>query len=225
MGSARTLLTLVRHGQTSANIDGVWHGSTNSPLTEHGHGQAAAAAAFIEANHKPVAKVYASPLDRAHHTAEKIADRLGLTPELDPGLAEIAEEGARLTAVDYLRAFQERIDVAVALSALLEDYDFLLTPTVPIAAFEAGVEVPKVWPHKRWQTWSPFSLPFNLSQQPAVTVPCGLTADGLPVGLQVVAAKHRDHLTLQAAWAYEVARSNDGVFTRPLTSVREPNQG
>ncbi len=88
MGSARTLLTLVRHGQTSANIDGVWHGSTNSPLTEHGHGQAAAAAAFIEANHKPVGTVYASPLDRAHHTAEKIADRLGLTPELDPGLVE-----------------------------------------------------------------------------------------------------------------------------------------
>ncbi len=154
---------------------------------------------------------------------------MGLDPGqrdlLDPGFADIAEEGVRLTAVDYLKAFQERIDVAVALSALLEDYDFLLTPTMPIAAFEAGVEVPKVWPHKRWQTWSPFSLPFNLSQQPAVTVPCGLTADGLPVGLQVVAAKHRDRLTLQAAWAYEVARSNDGLFTRPLTSVREPNQG
>jgi broad specificity phosphatase PhoE len=88
MGSNRTLLTIVRHGQTSANIDRVWHGSTNTPLTAHGRGQAAAAAAFIEANHKPVQNIYASPLDRAHHTAEAIAERLGLTPEIDPGLAE-----------------------------------------------------------------------------------------------------------------------------------------
>ena len=88
MESSRTILTLVRHGQTSANIDGVWHGSTNTPLTAHGHGQAAAAAAFIEANCKPVGTVYASPLDRAHHTAMRIAERLGLIPQIDPGLAE-----------------------------------------------------------------------------------------------------------------------------------------
>ncbi len=154
----------------------------------------------------------------------------GLDPErqalLDPGLAEIAEEGARLTALDYMKAVQERIDVAVALSALLSDFDLLITPTVPIAAFEAGAEVPSTWPHKRWQTWSPFSVPFNLSQQPAVTVPCGLTADGLPVGLQVVAARHRDDLALRAARAYETARSDgDDAFTRPLAMVRAVGQG
>ena len=88
MNSSHTLLTIVRHGQTSANLEAVWHGSTNTPLTDHGHGQAAAAAAFIEANFKPVSTVYASPLDRAHHTAEPIARRLGLVPQIDPGLAE-----------------------------------------------------------------------------------------------------------------------------------------
>jgi broad specificity phosphatase PhoE len=88
MQSERTLLTIVRHGQTSANIDRVWHGSTNTPLTEFGRGQAAAAAAFIEANHKPVRNIYASPLDRAQHTAEAIATRLGLVPEIESGLAE-----------------------------------------------------------------------------------------------------------------------------------------
>jgi broad specificity phosphatase PhoE len=88
MSSDRTLLTIVRHGQTSANIDRVWHGSTNTPLTDFGRGQAAAAAAFIEANHQPVRNVYASPLDRAHHTAEAIAARLDLVPRIDPGLAE-----------------------------------------------------------------------------------------------------------------------------------------
>ena len=85
---SHALLTIVRHGQTSANIDGVWHGSTNTPLTEHGRLQAAAVGRHIEANHPTVDHVYASPLDRAHHTAQAIAGPLGLTPRLDPALVE-----------------------------------------------------------------------------------------------------------------------------------------
>jgi broad specificity phosphatase PhoE len=88
MGSSRTLLTIVRHGQTAANIEGVWHGSINTPLTPHGKRQAAAVGAHIEANHRPVAHVYASPLDRAHHTAQAIAAPLDLSPTLDADLAE-----------------------------------------------------------------------------------------------------------------------------------------
>lgn len=88
MESPRALLTIVRHGQTSANIDGVWHGSINTPLTDHGHRQAAAVGAHIEANHREVSHVYASPLDRAHHTAHAIAGPLGLTPTLDAELVE-----------------------------------------------------------------------------------------------------------------------------------------
>jgi broad specificity phosphatase PhoE len=88
MESSPTILTLVRHGQTSANIDGVWHGSTNTPLTPHGRNQAAAAAAYIEAHHHPISGIYASPLDRAHHTAAAIATPLGLQPELDADLVE-----------------------------------------------------------------------------------------------------------------------------------------
>ena len=88
LASDAALLTIVRHGQTSANVDGVWHGSTNTPLTDHGHRQAAAVAEHIDVHLRPVAHVYASPLDRAHHTARAIADRLGLAPALDPDLVE-----------------------------------------------------------------------------------------------------------------------------------------
>lgn len=145
---------------------------------------------------------------------------------IDVGLAEIAEEGAGLSALEYMAAVQKRIEVAVALSIHLSRYDLLVTPTLPIRAFEAGAEVPVGWPHRRWQTWAHFSLPFNLSQQPAVSVPCGLTADGLPIGLQVVAAKHRDHLALRAARAYEAARpGGDHVFVRPLEAVRSSAAG
>ncbi|MDP8957978.1 MAG: amidase [Actinomycetota bacterium] len=141
---------------------------------------------------------------------------------IEPGLAEIAEEGATLSALDYLEATQQRIDLAVTMSTFLDRYDLLLTPTLPIPAFEAGREVPPGWPERRWHTWTPFSLPFNLSQQPAATVPCGLTSAGLPIGLQLVAAKHRDDLVLRAARAYETARTGGGgdQFTRPLAVVR-----
>jgi len=86
--STHALLTIVRHGQTSANVDGVWHGSTNTALTDHGRRQAAAVGAHIEANYQPIAHVYASPLDRAHQTAQAIATPLGLTPILDDELVE-----------------------------------------------------------------------------------------------------------------------------------------
>jgi broad specificity phosphatase PhoE len=84
----RTVLTIVRHGQTTANIDRVWHGSTNTPLTEHGSRQAAAAARWIETHQRPIAQIYTSPLERAHHTARAIAGALGLNPKLDPDLQE-----------------------------------------------------------------------------------------------------------------------------------------
>jgi len=88
MRAAPTILTLVRHGQTRANLDGVWHGSTNTPLTDHGHVQAAATAAWLADQHAGVRHVYASPLDRAHHTARPIAERYGVAAVLDPALAE-----------------------------------------------------------------------------------------------------------------------------------------
>jgi len=124
---------------------------------------------------------------------------------MDPGLAEIVAEGAAYGALDYLQAAARRDHLGVHMGAFHETYDLLLTPTLPIPAFAAGVEVPNGWPHARWQTWTPFTYPFNLTQQPAATVPCGVTGDGLPVGLQLVGAKHHDALVLRAAKAYEDA--------------------
>lgn len=136
---------------------------------------------------------------------------------LDPGLVEIAAEGAGLSTLEYMSAFRERVAVAVRLSEFLSEYDVLVTPTLPIPAFDAGREVPSGWHEDRWQTWTPFSVPFNLSQQPALTVPCGLTGDGLPVGLQIVGAKGREDVVLRVARAYERDRTDDGHdhFTRP----------
>ena len=92
------------------------------------------------------------------------------------------------------------------MSRFLDEWDLLLTPTLPIPAFEAGREVPEGWPHERWPSWTPFTYPFNLTQQPAASVPCGRTAAGLPVGLQIVGARGADALVLRAARAYEATR-------------------
>ena len=56
---------------------------------------------------------------------------------------------------------------------------------------------------RRWTEWTAFTYPFNLSQHPAASVPCGFTSEGLPAGLQIVAAKYREDKVLQASAAYE----------------------
>ncbi len=124
---------------------------------------------------------------------------------MDPGLIEVAEAGARLGAGDLLAAEGARAALGVAMGAFHRRFDLLLTPTLPLPAFAAGVEVPPGSGLERWPDWTPFTYPFNMTGQPAATVPCGFTADGLPVGLQIVGPRHADALVLRAAQAYQTA--------------------
>ena len=74
-------------------------------------------------------------------------------------------------------------------------------------------DVPAGSAEEDWTSWTPFTFPFNLTQQPAGTVPCGFTADGLPVGLQVVGPRYGDALVLGAMAAYEAAHPERTVAT------------
>ncbi|MGW6792754.1 amidase [Streptomyces chartreusis] len=150
---------------------------------------------------------FTDPVD-AFHTlwftgAARVTQHLGPHQRelLDPGLREICGVGARMSALDYLAAVDVRMELGRRMGRFHDSYDLLLTPTLPITAFEAGAEVPKGSGHRRWTGWTPFTYPFNLTQQPAATVPVGTDGDGLPIGLQVVAARHRDELVLRAAHA------------------------
>jgi aspartyl-tRNA(Asn)/glutamyl-tRNA(Gln) amidotransferase subunit A len=128
------------------------------------------------------------------------------TRDIDPGLAEIADEGARLSAVDYLRATNRRMAMGLAMGKFHADHDLLLTATIPIPAFQAGREVPDGWPAPRWTSWTPLTYPFNMTQQPAASVPCGFTVNGLPIGLQVVGPRHADSLVVAACRLFEQAQ-------------------
>ncbi|MFB6438886.1 amidase [Streptomyces sp. NPDC056411] len=120
---------------------------------------------------------------------------------LDPGLREICEQGARYSALDYLAAVDTRMALGQAMGRFHRTYDLLVTPTEPLTAFAAGTEVPPGSGHTRWTGWTPFTYPFNLTQQPAATVPCGVDGDGMPIGVQLVGARHADALVLRAAHA------------------------
>ena len=123
--------------------------------------------------------------------------------QLDPGLNDIISAGEQITLADYQAAVSQREVIGMAMNSFFADYDALLTPTLPIAAFDAGQEVPTGSGLPRWYDWSPFSYPFNLSQHPAASMPCGLTSDGLPAGLQIVSAKYREDKILAISAAYE----------------------
>lgn len=124
---------------------------------------------------------------------------------LDPGLLEIAEEGVKIDAAGLYEAMRERRELAIGMQQFFEQYDLLLTPTLPLTAFEAGLEVPDRERYPRWVDWAPFSNPFNLTRQPAISVPCGFGEDGLPIGLQIVGPLHKDARVLQATRAFEAA--------------------
>jgi aspartyl-tRNA(Asn)/glutamyl-tRNA(Gln) amidotransferase subunit A len=124
----------------------------------------------------------------------------------DPGLLEVAAQGEKVSAQDLLDAQQKRGALGVHMNLFHRDYDLLLTPTLAVPAFDVGKEFPETSGGKRWTDWTPFTYPFNLTQQPAASVPCGFTQAGLPVGLQIVGPRYADALVLRAARAFESAR-------------------
>lgn len=122
---------------------------------------------------------------------------------LDPGLGNFVEMGRRITLAGYLAAVKAREAMGTAMNQFHTRYDLLLTPTMPIPAFAAGEDFPAERAHRQWSDWTPFTYPFNLTRQPAISVPCGLTTGGLPIGLQIIGPLYADRAVLNAARAFE----------------------
>lgn len=123
---------------------------------------------------------------------------------IEPGLREVAERGSRVTAVQLASAEMKRIQLAGIMASFHERWDYLLTPTLPIPAFTAGRIVP-AGGSGSWTEWTPFTWPFNLTQQPALSVPAGVTGAGLPVGVQLVGPRFSDRDVLRAGEVLERA--------------------
>ena len=144
----------------------------------------------------------------------------GLKPEekalLDPGLARLIERSAAIGLGDHLRALQARSGFCRTVSESFRHFDLLLTPMVPIAPFAAEADGPPEMDPSTpvpWARWTPFSYPFNITGQPAASVPCGWTPDGMPVGLQVIGERFADAAVLRFCAAWE--RAFDWRTPRP----------
>jgi aspartyl-tRNA(Asn)/glutamyl-tRNA(Gln) amidotransferase subunit A len=126
--------------------------------------------------------------------------------KMDEGLRRMADEGRRVSLIDHLAAHGQRTELALHMLRFHERYDLLLTPQMPVPAIEAGRVTPADGRFgDEWINWSPYTYPFNLTQQPAASVPCGFATDGLPVALQIVGPPRQDQLVLRAARAFESA--------------------
>jgi aspartyl-tRNA(Asn)/glutamyl-tRNA(Gln) amidotransferase subunit A len=124
---------------------------------------------------------------------------------MDPALVEMVEEGWRMRAATLVKANLARASFYEAVRQWFTAYDLLLTPTLAVPPFAAGMNEPHERGARSRLAWVGFTYPFNLTGQPAATVPCGFTRDGLPIGLQIIGKRLEDATVLRAAAAYEAA--------------------
>ncbi len=124
--------------------------------------------------------------------------------KLDPGLLEVAAAEGDMRATDFLAAEALRLQAAHAMAAFHARYDLVLTPTVvgPAPLAEAPLTNPV---QALWAEWAPWTFLYNLSRQPAITVPLGLDGQGMPRSVQLAGPLYRDELVLRAAWVIEQA--------------------
>ena len=176
------------------------------------------AGAHVEAIDPPLPDVHA--IFRTHwwigcHNAVR-----GMSGEqramLDPGLARIAREATALSLDDYLDAIAARGRLGATMREFHTRYDLLVTPSVGVPPLAAGRLTPEGMDDVGCDgtRWASFSYPFNLTQQPAASVPCGFTSTGLPVGLQIVGRMHDDRQVLRAARAFERERPWQQAYAR-----------
>jgi len=131
------------------------------------------------------------------------AEQVALT---DPALRWQADEGRKVSVMELQKLNLRRGELGSFMRQFHQRYDLLLTPGVAVPAFEA--KAPEEWELRldTFLRWTPFSYPFNLTQQPAAVVPCGLTRAELPISLQIVGPMYGDALVLRAARTYESTR-------------------
>ena len=145
----------------------------------------------------------------AAETYAAVGERLADSADrLDRSLVALLRHGEGITAKQYLAAMARRHDFWTEVQRFLARFDLLITPTVAVPAFPVARPAVKEIDGRLVSPlgWIPFCFPFNLTGQPAASVPAGFTAAGLPVGLQIVGRRFADRAVLAASAAFEAAQ-------------------
>ena len=122
---------------------------------------------------------------------------------LDPNLRIVVEQSRSLSRRDFQQAMADRAAYGASMKQFMTGYDFLVTPMIAVPPFDTPHVTPLTPGGSLWLEWTPYTYPFNLTQQPAANIPCGFTKAGLPVGLQIVGRHGDDGRVLQASHALE----------------------
>ncbi|MDB5757527.1 MAG: putative amidase [Burkholderia sp.] len=130
---------------------------------------------------------------------------------LDPAVALMLEKALDQSLLDYYSKVFARYQFREKIRKLFDSFDLLLTPTAPVAAFDVGVNVPPQFADRNVCSWQYYTYPFNLTGQPAASLPVGFTEGGLPVGLQLVAGINCETDIFRAAASFEAAYPWAGV--------------
>lgn len=137
----------------------------------------------------------------------RLKDAIANTPDqLDPAVVDVLANALDQSLDEYYGKVFARYDFREKMRVFFEDYDLLLTPTLPVPAFDVGLNVPPELPDRNIVSWVYYTYPFNLTGQPAASIPAGWTEDGLPVGLQMISRINRETDIFRAAAAFEAAR-------------------
>ena len=137
----------------------------------------------------------------------RLKDVLTNSPDqLDPAVADVLDGALDQTLEEYYTQVFRRYEFRERLRQFLESYDLLVTPTLPVAAFDVGLNTPPELPGANIISWVAYTYPFNLTGNPGASLPVGFTGDGLPVGLQVISRAISEVDIFRAAAAFETAR-------------------
>ena len=131
-----------------------------------------------------------------------------------PFIRAWAEGGAGWSGEELYEAYAQTLALRAATVAATQPYDYVLSPTAPIPAFAAELPCPTHDVARPFEHIA-FTLPYNMSEQPAASINCGYTSDGLPIGLQIAGRRFDDLGVLQMARAWERMRPAQRPWPRP----------
>ena len=132
---------------------------------------------------------------------------LSAQPEvLDPAVAEVLGRALDQKIEEYWTQVFNRYRFREDMRRFMEKYDLLVSPVLPVAGVDAGLNVPPGMPDANVVSWVRYTYPFNLTGQPGATLPVGFTGEGLPVGLQLVAKSLGEADIFRLSAAFEAAR-------------------
>lgn len=176
-----------------------------------------AAGAIVEPLGPFSTRAMADGLDRFWRMRSYL-DMSALPPERQarvlPYIRQWVATGATLTATEVFHGHSQMAALREAAVAACQPFDFVLSPVNPVSSYPAEWASPLNDPERPFEH-IPFTLPYNMSEQPAASIACGVTAGGQPIGLQIVGRRHDDLGVLRVARAWEHMRPAPRPWPQP----------